>query len=85
MEDVTIDVARVHKVEGNSSLKAFADIVIGGSFLIKGMKIVEGKNGLFVSMPSELGKDGKWYNNVMPITREAREALSETLMEAYEV
>jgi len=49
------------------------------------MKIVEGKNGLFVSMPSELGKDGKWYNNVMPITREAREALSETLMEAYEV
>ncbi|PIU41133.1 MAG: septation protein spoVG [Candidatus Omnitrophica bacterium CG07_land_8_20_14_0_80_42_15] len=84
MENLKIEVARIRKFDGEGSLKAFADIVIGGSFLVRGLKIVEGKNGIFVGMPREQGKDGKWYDNVLPITKEAKEELAEVLLGAYE-
>jgi len=84
MEHLKVEVARMHKFEGEGTLKAFVDVVIGDSFLVKGMRIVNGKKGLFVSMPRELGKDGKWYDNVLPLTKEVKEALAETLLAAYE-
>ena len=84
MEDIKVEVACLRRLDGNGALKAFADVVIGDSFLVKGMRIVEGRKGLFVSMPRELGKDGKWYDNVLPVTREAREVLVEAMMRAYQ-
>jgi len=84
MENLKVEVARMHKFEGEGTLKAFVDVIIGDSFLVKGMRIVNGKKGLFVSMPRELGKDGKWYDNVLPLTKEAKESLAETLIAAYE-
>lgn len=84
MENVKIDIARMCRMEGDGSLKAFVDVVISDAFLIRGMRIVKGKNGLFVGMPRELGKDGRWHDNVFPISREAKETLAETLMAAYE-
>ncbi len=83
MKDIKVGVARLHRLDGNGSLKAFADVVIEDSFLIKGMRIVEGKKGLFVGLPGELGKNGKWYNSVEPITDEAKSALAGMLLETY--
>ena len=85
MDNVRINIARMCKLDGESTLRAFADVVIGDSFLVKGMRIIMGKNGLFVGMPRELGKDGRWYDNVFPITKEAKDALKATLLSAYEV
>ena len=36
----------------NSKLKAIATINIGDAFTVKGVKVYEGKDGLFVSMPN---------------------------------
>ncbi|MCH9024351.1 MAG: septation protein SpoVG family protein, partial [candidate division Zixibacteria bacterium] len=33
-------------------LKGFANITFDSSFVVRGMKIIEGNTGLFVSMPS---------------------------------
>ena len=79
-----VEVLRLHRLSGDSSLKAFADVSFAGAFIVKGIKVVEGKKGLFVSMPSEKGKDGKWYDIAHPLTKEFREALSEVVLEAYE-
>jgi len=46
------------------SLKAFADISVNDALVIKGLRVVEGKKGLFVTMPREQGKDSKWYDQV---------------------
>jgi DNA-binding cell septation regulator SpoVG len=35
-------------------------------------------------MPSEKGKDGKWYNTAHPLTKEFRESLNEVVLQAYE-
>ena len=79
-----VEVLRLHRLSGESSLKAFADVSFAGVFIVKGIKVVEGKKGLFVSMPSEKGKDGKWYDTAHPLTKEFRESLNEVVLEAYE-
>ena len=78
------EVKRITKLNGGSSVKAFCDVSINGSFLLKGIKVVDGKKGLFVSMPREQGKNGVWYDTVAPLTKEAKAHLSEIVMEAFQ-
>lgn len=79
-----IEVSRIHQVrDEDKSVKAFADVVIEGAMAIHGVRIVEGKNGPFVSLPSHKGKDGEYREIVHPITKDAREALDKALMDAF--
>ena len=84
VQPIGLAVKRINRFEGEGTLKAFCDVVIAESFLIKGVKVVEGKKGLFVSMPREEGKDGQWYDNVVPLSKEARQQLSEVVLAAYQ-
>lgn len=83
-QDLELAVKRITRLDGNGPLKAFFDVAIAGAFLIKGVKVVEGKNGLFVSMPREQGKNGQWYETVVPLTKEARDQISQVVLEAYQ-
>ena len=83
-EDLKLAVTRMHKLEGNGATKAFCDMSVMDSLVINGLKVVEGKDGLFVSMPSEVGKDGKWYNTVIPMNREIKNEIERVVLEAYE-
>lgn len=58
--NVTIDakVTRANQV-GDA---VFFDVTING-VTIYGCKVIEGKNGDFISFPSHKGKDGKYYNH----------------------
>jgi stage V sporulation protein G len=78
-----IKIERMHRMETEGSLRAFCDLLILDSFLVKGLKVVEGKNGLFVSMPREQGRDGKWYDTFHPTSKEMRKGLEELVLENY--
>ncbi|MCX5695674.1 MAG: SpoVG family protein [Candidatus Omnitrophica bacterium] len=82
MDDNTIQVSRIYRVDGESKLKAFADVSLAG-VIVKGFSVVNGSKGLFVSMPRHQGKDGKWYNTVYPATKELKEQLSAAVLTAY--
>jgi stage V sporulation protein G len=82
-ENQGIQVVRLYRLEGESKIKAFADVSIG-DFIVKGLKVLDGKNGLFISLPQEKSKDGKWYNTVFPATKEAKKNLSDVVLEAYQ-
>lgn len=82
MEDKRIEVSRIHKIDGDSKLKAFADVLLSG-VLIKGLRVVDGSNGLFVGMPRHQGKDGKWYDTVIPATKEIKQELTDLVLAAY--
>ncbi len=82
-EDLKLEVARIHKLDGSGATKAFCDLSILNSFVIKGLRVVEGEKGLFVSMPQEAGKDGKWYNTVIPLNREVKDEIERLVLEAY--
>ena len=83
LEEAVLKVVRLHRFEGESKLKAFVDVSLG-DFIVKGLKVVEGKNGCFVSMPQERSKDGKWYDAFYPATEEAKQVLSKVVLEAYQ-
>jgi len=83
-QELELAVKRVTRLDGNGTLKAFCDVAVARAFLIKGVKVVEGKHGLFVSMPREQGRNGQWYETVVPLTKEAREQLSTIVLEAYQ-
>ncbi len=83
MEDLKLEVSRLHKLDGTGATKAFCDLSILDSFVIKGLRVVEGEKGLFVSMPSEAGKDGKWYKTVVPLNKEVMGEIEKLVLEAY--
>lgn len=79
-----IKIVRLRRFEEeDSKLKAFVDVAIG-DYIIKGLRIVKGQKGLFLAMPQEQGKDGKWYNMFCPANDEAKQNLSEVVLAAYQ-
>lgn len=83
-EGIEIKVERIYRLDSDSALKGFADISVAGSFIIRGLRIIAGKNGLFVGMPREQGKDGKWYNRVNLVDETLREKLANLVLSAFE-
>lgn len=78
-----IEISRIFKMDGTGPTKAFVDLVIADAIIIKGVRVVEGKDCLFASMPIETGKDGKWYHTVVPMSREVKEEIDRIVIEAY--
>lgn len=84
VETSDIQVVRLFRVEKEGSkIKAFADLSVGDKLIVKGFKVVEGEEGLFVGMPSAPGKDGKWYEAAIPTTKENRRQINEAVLAAY--
>ena len=59
-------------------VRAFFDVTTSDGFTIKGFKIIEGINGLFVSLPSQKGNDDEYYDTIW-LTEEVRESMREKL------
>ena len=59
-------ILRVNQVK-NSTTKtaAFFDFQTDDEIVIKGFRLVNGANGLFVSAPDQKGKDGKYYETII--------------------
>lgn len=74
---------RIHTISPGEGIKATASVNICGAFAVRGVRIVEGNNGLFVSMPSY--KSGNEYKDIcFPITQDARKQLQNAVIRAYE-
>ena len=78
-----IEIANIYRFDGDGSIKAFCDIIVSNVMLIKGIRILEGRNGLFVRMPSKQSKDGRWYESIKPMSKEIRDALNEIVIKAF--
>ncbi|ADC66348.1 SpoVG family protein [Ferroglobus placidus DSM 10642] len=74
---------RIYKAKGNGVVKAYASVSLDNEFVVKGIKIVEGESGLWVSMPSRKAKDGSYQDIFHPTSREAREKIVSAVLEAY--
>ncbi|HNX51283.1 MAG TPA: SpoVG family protein [Thermoanaerobaculaceae bacterium] len=66
-------------------VKAFAQIVIDGSFLVGDIRVLEGKEGLvYVAMPSRRLRNGSFRDIAHPLNTEIRRRLDEVIIEEYE-
>lgn len=80
---MNVSITRFVRSETDGALKAFCDVSIGGVVLIKGLRIVEGRLGPFISMPRQQNKVGKWYDSVVPLCPTVKKNIVEAVMEAY--
>ncbi len=66
-------------------LKALVNIVIGDQFLIRGLRVMDGENGLFVSYPIDPFYKGEEFRSLCnPLTRTMREHIESTVLEKYQ-
>ena len=76
---------RIRLVEKDESkLKAVASITIDECFVVHDIKVIEGKEGFFISMPSKKTPDGEFKDIVHPIKTETRKELETKIVEAYQ-
>lgn len=68
-------------------LRAFANITFDDCFVVRGLKVIEGRDGYFIAMPSREvdGKGhGKEYRDIAhPITNDMREYIESKVLEEY--
>ncbi|HAS80000.1 MAG TPA: septation protein spoVG [Fusobacteriaceae bacterium] len=74
---------RTVKNENELKLKAYADITLDGSFVIHGLKVIDGQKGMFVAMPSRKMPNGEFKDIAHPITPELRRILTEIVIKKY--
>jgi len=74
---------RIFGLKDEGSQRAQATVNINDAFAVRGIKVMEGTNGPFVSMPAY--KSGNEYKDIcFPCTKEARAEFNNAVMNAYE-
>ena len=71
-------------IKNEERLKGFANITFDRSFVVRGMKIIEGNTGLFVSMPSRKRPNGSYQDIAHPINQDMRESIEGQVLKEYE-
>jgi stage V sporulation protein G len=85
MGTVSLDVRAYAIAEPKGKVKGYANVNIDGMFAVNGISIVEGKNGLFVSMPQVKDSKGEFRDVAHPVTAEGREALNKAVLSEFSV
>jgi len=68
----------------NGKVLAMVSITVNNEFCLNGFRLVNGKNGPFISSPSYLNKDGEYKDYSYPLTAELRAYLTDTAVALYE-
>ncbi|WP_166083216.1 SpoVG family protein [Erysipelothrix anatis] len=75
---------KIHSIRPEGSCKATASVNVYGDFAVRGIKIMEGSKGLFVSMPSYKAGNGEYKDICFPCTKEAKTEFDKTVLDAYQ-
>lgn len=67
----------------NGNTRAICSATLYNAIGIRGIHVMEGKNGLFVQMPSYKTQNGKFRDIAFPVTTETRLQLQQAVLDAY--
>lgn len=71
-----------HNQEGNST-KAFASVTVEDLIAIKGIRVVEGTKGLFVTMPQSKDNEGNYHDIAFPVSGDLRKAMNKAILDEF--
>ena len=75
---------KIQSIRPEGTLRATATVNINNAFAIRGIKLMEGSKGLFVSMPSYKAGNGEYKDICFPCTSESRKEFDQAVLNAYE-
>ncbi len=64
-------------------LKAFVSVVFDHAFRVNDIKVIQGRDGLFLSMPSRRKKNGEFKDVAHPLNNKTRRMLEERVLGEY--
>lgn len=73
----------VHKKNDDTRMKGIASVLIDDCFAIRDIRIIEGKDGLFIAMPSRKNSAGVYHDIANPINTETRKMFEDAIFEEY--
>ena len=65
-------------------MKAIASVTFDDEFVVHDIKVIEGRNGLFIAMPSRKMSDGDFRDIAHPLLSETRNRIKDAILNAYE-
>ena len=74
---------RIRKVEDEGKLRAYVTVTFDNCFVVHNVKIIEGKSGLFIAMPSRKTANGEYKDVAHPISPEFRTELQNKIVSEY--
>lgn len=74
---------RIRKVTAEGKLRAYVTVTFDGCFVVHNVKIIEGKTGLFIAMPSRKTASGEYKDVAHPISPDFRNVLQEKILSEY--
>ena len=75
---------KIHSIRPEGAMRANASVNINDSFAIRGVKVMEGSNGLFVSMPSYKAGNGEYKDICFPCTKQSRIEFDKAVLGEYQ-
>jgi stage V sporulation protein G len=81
---VEITDIRIRKVSDEGKLRAYVTVTFDDCFVVHNVKIIEGKSGVFIAMPSRKIKTGEYKDVAHPINPEFRAALQGLILDRYD-
>ncbi|NBI65964.1 SpoVG family protein [Pseudoflavonifractor sp. 60] len=73
---------KIYPLHDGANVLAKASVTLNGCFAIRGIRVVDGKDGVFASMPSYKTREG--YKNIcFPCTKEFHQQFNEAVVTAY--
>ena len=75
---------RIRKVAEEGKLQAYVTVTFDNCFVVHNVKIIEGKQGLFIAMPSRKTSTGEYKDVAHPISPEFRTEMQEKILAEYE-
>jgi len=80
---VEITKVEVRPMRSEGNLKAFCSVVFDDVFIVHSVKVIQGKESLFVAMPSREVKSGEFRDTAHPIDNAFRLKMEEIILSRY--
>jgi len=65
------------------SLRGLASVKVADAIYLTGLRIIEGKNGLFLAMPTRKDKSGDYQDIFFPASKVLKDELQGLVLDAY--
>ena len=74
---------KIKKVEADGKLMAYVSITFDDCFVVHNLKVIKGKEGIFVAMPNRKTRNGEFKDIAHPINSDYRNKLQNRVLDEY--
>ena len=75
---------RIRRIQTDGKLRAYVSITFDDAFVVHDLRIIDGRKGMFVAMPSKLLPNGNHKDIAHPINTEVREMIQSAVLKEYQ-